>query len=520
MPTVSAPIVAVTVYPQQARVTRRATYELTADPRATFAGLPVGLAADSVRVTGSGPARIVGVDVRIERHAQPADPGLRELVEQREALQAKIDGVTDEETAAGAQVDLLTGLTVRSGNSFAKALAAGDAAPARVAEVGNALATQLAEALKARRTLITRLAKLADELSALDRRIASSGSQPATDSTSVIVELEATGDGSVDLELSYVVGGASWEAGYDIRVADKEVAVTSYGLVTQYTGEDWPECELALSTARPAVAVAVPELEPWFLDRVQPVPVAPMYAAVAYGAPPAPGAAFSESAEAAMAPRRRMAPRVAEVEQGTTAVTYRTTRPVAIPSGAKGHRTTLAQLDFPADLGYITAPVLAEDAHLRATVGNTSEHTLRAGKASIFHGDEFVGSTQLETWAPGEELELALGVDDRIRIERKLVRRTASKATLSGQRKREAEYRTTITNHSPADIAITVLDQAPVSRDDAITVKDVRISPAPAETTDLGEFTWKLSVAPGATSTVTLSYRVDVAKGVEISGWR
>lgn len=524
MPTVSAPIVAVTVYPQQARITRRATFDPAGESRAAFAGLPVGLAADSVRVTGSGPARIVGVDVRVERHAAPADPGLRELVEQREALQATIDGITDERTAADARVGLLTGLSRRSGGSFAKALAAGDTAPERVAEVSGALATQLAAALKDSRALTDRLTRLADELSALDRRIAASGPKPARDSTTVIVELEPTGTGEVDLELSYVVGGASWAAGYDIRVGAKEVAVTSYGLVTQSTGEDWPECELALSTARPAGAVTVPELEPWFLDRVQPVVAfAAMDAGSAYGAAPAPGAPPSEEPDRAR-PRRRMGapmpPWVAEVEQGTTAMTYRVTRPVAIPSGAKGHRTTLAQLDFPADLGYITAPVLAEAAHLRATVTNTSEHTLRAGKASIFHADEFVGSTNLETWAPGEEVELALGVDDRVRVERKLVRRTATKAALSAARRHEAEYRTTITNHSPADISITVLDQAPVSRDEAITVKDIRTSPAPAETTELGEQTWRLHIAPGKDSVLTLSYRVDVAKGVEISGWR
>jgi hypothetical protein len=67
---------------------------------------------------------------------------------------------------------------------------------------------------------------------------------------------------------------------------------------------------------------------------------------------------------------------------------------------------------------------------------------------------------------------------------------------------------------------VTVLDQAPVSRDDTITVRDVRTSPEPVETSALGEFTWKLTLAPGETGVVTLSYRVDVGKGVELSGWR
>jgi len=513
---VEAPITAVTVYPQQARITRRGTAPLSDGPRVTFAGLPLALDPGSVRVTGTGPALITGVDVRTERHAAPADAALRALVEQRRADQATLDGVVDDEAAETMKVDLLTSLAKRSGGSFAKALAAGTAEPSRVAEVTDALSSRLASALKARRVLSERLARLREDLAALDRRIEAQSARSEQDSTSVVVELEiADPTAEAELELSYVVPGASWEPGYDVRVRGTEVTVLSYGLVSQHTGEDWPECELALSTARPAVSVVVPELQPWYLDRVLPVPAAP---AAAYGAS---GGRVPEAARMArFAAAPAMAPNLAAVEQGTTAVTYRPSRPVAVPSGAQGHRTTLAQLDLTASLGYVTAPVLAEEAYLRATVKNTSEHALRPGRASVFHDAEFVGTTVLEPWAPGEELELALGVDDRIRVERELVRRTASKATLSGQKRREAEYRISVGNHGPREAVVTVLDQAPVSRDDTITVRDVKTSPEPVETSALGEFTWKLTLAPGKTGEVKLSYRVDVAKGVELSGWR
>ncbi len=517
MPTVEAPIAAVTVYPQQARITRRGKAPLDGGPRLTFAGLPLSLDPGSVRVTGTGPALITGVDVRTERHASPADAALRALVEQRRADQATLDGVVDDEAAEAMKVDLLTSLAKRSGGSFAKALAAGTAEPSRVTEVTDALGSRLASALKARRVLSDRITRLREDLAALDRRIESHSARSEEDSTSVVVELEISDPaGSAELELSYVVPGASWEPGYDVRVRGTDVTVMSYGLVSQYTGEDWPECELALSTARPAVSVVVPELSPWYLDRVHPVPAAP---AAVYGGS---GGGIPEGARmrgfaAAAAP---MAPKFASVEQGTTAVTYRPSRPVAVPSGAQGHRTTLAQLDLTASLGYVTAPVLAEEAYLRATVVNTSSFALRPGRASVFHDAEFVGTTSLEAWAPGEELELALGVDDRIRIERELVRRTASKATLSGQRRREAEYKISVGNHGPRSAEVTVLDQAPVSRDDGITVKDVKASPEPVETSELGEFTWKLTLAAGETGEVKLSYRVDVAKGVELSGWR
>lgn len=511
-----APIAAVTVYPQQARITRRGKAPLADGPRLTFAGLPLALDPGSVRVTGTGPALITGVDVRTERHASPADAALRALVEQRRADQAVLDGVVDDEAAEAMKVDLLTSLAKRSGGSFAKALAAGTAEPSRVAEVTDALSSRLAAALKARRVLSDRITRLREDLAALDRQIESHSARSEEDSTSVVVELEISDPaGSAELELSYVVPGASWEPGYDIRVRGTDVTVVSYGLVSQHTGEDWPECELALSTARPAVSVVVPELSPWYLDRVLPAPGAPALPAAAYG-----GAGGGTPEGAPMRFAAAMAPKVASVEQGTTAVTYRPSRPVAVPSGASGHRTTLAQLSLTAELGYVTAPVLAEEAYLRATVVNTSEHALRPGRASVFHDAEFVGTTSLEAWAPGEELELALGVDDRIRVERELVRRTASKATLSGQKRREAEYRISVGNHGPREAVVTVLDQAPVSRDDGITVKDVKTSPEPVETSELGEYTWKLTLAPGQTGEVKLSYRVDVAKGVELTGWR
>ncbi|WP_033293373.1 DUF4139 domain-containing protein [Amycolatopsis jejuensis] len=499
-----APIVAITVYPQHARVTRRCS---VTSARVEITSLPFALDAASVRVGGTGDALVTGVDVGYAQHAAPADATLRALVEQRRTDQATVDAVADEETAATARVDLLTGVARRSGASFAKALADATTEPGRVEEVSEALGTQLAAALKERRTLSTRLQQLREDLAALDRRIEGHSAQSQQDSATITVKLDTAA--TAEIELSYVVPGASWEPGYDVRVRGTDVTVTSYGLVSQHTGEDWPECELTLSTARPANTVVIPEPQPWYLDRRQPVR-AMAFAAAAPASPAAGAGLAGDQLEAA----------VAQVEQGTTAVTFKPARPVAIPSGAQGHRTTLAQLDLTAELDYVTAPAQGEEAYLRAKVVNNAEHPLRAGRAAVFHDAEFVGSTYLELWAPGEERELALGVDDRIRVERKLVRRSASKATLSGQRRREVAYRTTVTNHSPREAVVTVLDQAPVSRDEAITVRDVHATPEPAERTELGEFTWRFTTAPGASATAELGYRVDVAKGVELSGWR
>jgi uncharacterized protein (TIGR02231 family) len=210
----------------------------------------------------------------------------------------------------------------------------------------------------------------------------------------------------------------------------------------------------------------------------------------------------------------------ASAEQGVMAATYRPARPVAVPADGSAHRATVAVFELPVTLDYVTAPVRAPEAHLRATVVNGSPHTLLPGTAAVFHGGDFVGSAAIATWAPGEEIELALGLDDRVRVERELVRRAATKAALTATRRRDVEYRTKVANHTPRKARITVLDQIPVSRDEGIIVRETVAEPAPAERTDLGVLTWRLDLAPGETREVVLGLRVELARGVDVIGWR
>ncbi|SDC46459.1 mucoidy inhibitor MuiA family protein [Actinokineospora iranica] len=512
---VDAPIVAVTVYPGQARVTRRGALRVAeGEQRVVVGGLPLGLHADSVRVSGRGPATVLGVDVAPERNPRTPDAALADLAERRDALRAELDALTDRQTVLDARAELITSLARRSGGAFAQALAKGEADPARVAGVGDALAGQLADVLTERRVLAEARRRTQDEHDQAQRRV-DDRDDGAPDRTAITAELAVSEPGEVELEVSYLVDAASWESRYDVRLTGAALTLTWYGLVTQHSGEDWPECDLRLSTARPANSVDVPELRPWYLDVRRPPPVQPMSGG--YGGTPEMARAAAPAAYAATAP---MAESFAVVEHGVAAATYRPARPVAVPADGTSHRTTVTVVELPAEVGHVTVPLRGPEAYLRATAVNTSEHTLRPGRASVFHDSEFVGGTDLAAWAPGEEVELTLGIDDRVRVERELVRRSAGKAVLGGTRRQEASYRVKVGNFGPRAARITVVDQVPVSRSESVVVRDVSLSPEPAARTDLGEVTWKLDVAAGQTAEIQFGFRVDIAKGAELSGWR
>lgn len=513
-----AAIVAVTVYPGQARVTRRGTAVLDAgEQRITVGGLPLRLRQDSVRVTGHGPATVLGVDVRLEHHPRSPDDTVEELRARVDELGQALAALDDEDAVLTVRETMIGSVSRRTGTAFAKALTADSAEVGRVAEVGTALAAQLADVLTDRRALAIRRRAAQQEVDEAQRRLAARDAAAIPDRMAIEVELGvAEGGGTVDIEVSYLVDNAGWESRYDVRLVGETLTLTWFGLVTQYSGEDWPECDLRLSTARPASAVTVPELDPWFLQRRIPEPPQTMERSMAFGAA-APGSASM--------PRPAMAEdavgvAVATVEHGAAAAIYRPARPVAVPSDGSAHRATVAVAELPARLDHVTVPLRGPDVYLRATAVNTSEHTLRAGTASVFHEQEFVGSTELEIWAPGEEAELALGVDDRVRVERTLLRRGAGKAKLGTTRHHEVAYRFTVGNYGPRQASITVVDQLPVSRDEGIVVRDVVCEPRPAEITELGEVTWRFALDPGRTVELTSSFRVDVAKGVDIVGWR
>ncbi|MFG1674070.1 mucoidy inhibitor MuiA family protein [Micromonospora sp. NPDC049282] len=524
---IEAPVVGVTVYPDRARVTRRGSLRLAAgEHRVRVAPLPVGLRRDSIRVGGRGAATVLGVDVTTRRQAHSTDTQVVGLERRHRELADELIETEDADGVEEQRGEFLTRLAERAAGTYARALAAGDAAPADVAAFSDSVAAQLAEVRGRRRGLSRRRTELAEEMAAVERDLdaAHGKREPDRLAAEVTVAVESD-DAEVELELTYLVDGARWQPSYDLRLVDDTMTVTWFGLVSQSTGEDWPECELRLSTARPAATTGVPELSPWYLDRFRPASPRAASADMPLGMPmpPAPGAAPAGGGGGlarSAAPRPRVRESVAEVEQGVSAATYRPARPVAVPADGSAHRATIAVLELPARLDHVTAPVRAAEAHLRATVRNTSDHTLLAGPAAVFHGADFVASTRLPVWAPGEEIELALGVDDRLRVERKLHRRTETKATLGSTRRREVEYRITVANHTSRPAAVEVRDQLPVSRDEAVVVRETALAPPPAERTELGEVTWRLSLAPGDSGEITLGFRLELAKGVEVTGWR
>jgi uncharacterized protein (TIGR02231 family) len=374
--------------------------------------------------------------------------------------------------------------------------------------------------------LAARQRELDRQLAKLTKELERWRGAPRREAYTAVIDLEAGGAGALEVELSYVVDAASWQPLYDLRFSEEAgeawLEVGYLAQVAQRSGEAWDQVALALSTARPALAGTLPELEPWYvrpLPPPRPLPARPVIqaersqdrmmlkASISPALPAAAEAAFEEAE-----------PALASVDSSGAAVTYQAPGTAAIPADGTPHKVSIARYRLGPQLDYVTAPRRVEAAYRRAKVANDSPYTLLPGPANLFAGDEFIGATRLELIAPQGEIELYLGVDDRLKVARELKRREVDKKFIGGKRRIHYGYEITLENLLPRRVEVTLHDQLPVSGHEEVKVRLESASPAPSEHSELNLLDWKLDLAPKEKKTVRFDFSIESPQGMELLG--
>jgi uncharacterized protein (TIGR02231 family) len=517
-----APVTAVTVFRHAAQVTRTGAADLTPGLRPiVISGLPPSIDRASVRVAVRGEhVALLEAEVNRRYGADPVRDETARLRSEVERWRDTVRALDDEDAACGARLDFAGHLSQAAAAALARAVGFGRAGQGELDQMSDHLANSTASALESRRDISARRRVAQRELEAAERRLAVAEKQAgAGEFTEVSASIEATAATRAEIELTYHVPNANWRPQYDLGLSGDRLTVNYLAQVIQQTGEDWPAAPLTLSTTRQGAQRDLPELAPWYISRQAPAPHPPVRARLLSAGGPDEEAAPTFTAATARAPKMpQAAPMTAEVGESTAGQVYRVPRPLAVPSDGSPHKTTIARIDLDAEVDHLAVPVIAPEAYLRAKVTNSSPLLLLPGSARIFLDGQFAGETGLETVATGEEFELQLGVDDQVRIDRKLTRRTTSKAVLGATRTIDIAYEMTVENHRRGPARVSVKDHIPVSTDAEIRVKLRETSPQAAEQTDLGELTWHLTLGPGEFATIRHRFTVEHPAGIIVSG--
>lgn len=520
--TVDTQIFEVTVYAERALVARRGVVQLTGqEQELVVPHLPTTLLGESVRVSGSSTngIRLSGVRAERQEHLEVPAEHLTELTQQLTQGEEEKRQVQDSLRLLNLQRDLIKNL----GSQYLECLK-------KSPNPENMNLKQIEELLnfigKHYREFSGEIARQERQLQQLDKQLQEVRSQlqRATprdrDSYSIIVSLESSGAGELALDISYLVRQASWVPLYDLRLnaAGDSLNLSYLAHVKQNSGEDWHEVALSLSTAKPGLSTQPPELTPWFVGTDSPEEGARAANDSSDLPPPSsltitmpyPGISALPEATTVMNPEiERLAARMAtsEIAKPGGIVTLGARDKVSVPSDGAVHKTPLFQKDYPCCARYVAIPRLMSLAYLQTTIANPlSGVTLLPGKANIFRDNTFVGTTQLDNIAPGQEFTLNLGIDKGVKIERDLVERQVENR--AGERQQTTyAYRLTVTNLGERDTELTLLEQLPVSRNRQVEIHLTHCEPQ-IRVSELGVLQWSLPLP--ARSSQELSYQFAV----------
>jgi uncharacterized protein (TIGR02231 family) len=336
------------------------------------------------------------------------------------------------------------------------------------------------------------------------------------------------------IEISYLTGNASWQPFYDIRVKDTKspLQLVSKANITQYTGEDWKNVILKLSTSNPNEWGIKPELQPNYVsfmqayynltpntfsysttgkemkreikadeevsDGDQPVSIDPEVLSVQAPSPPIQFSAGNANAL-----------------QTDVNIEFNVTSAYSIPTDNNPHQVDLTINNLDAVYGYTAIPKLDKDAFVTAKVSGNDLVNQISGEANIYFDGTFVGKTFING-TTSDSIVISLGRDKRIQIQRIKLKDFCSK-TFSGSSKKElTTYEISMRNTRKEPLILTVEDQIPVSTDKEIEIKMLNASNAVYNQTT-GKLVWTIRLEAEQSQSIKFSYEIKYPKDKQLS---
>lgn len=350
-------------------------------------------------------------------------------------------------------------------------------------------------------------AKLNQEIEKLRAQLGDRANNQVRTRSEVEVTVVSKNGGPTNFDLSYVVYTAGWAPSYELRTEDNsgKIKLLYKANVWQSTGLDWSDVKLSLSTGTPSNG-AQPELGPDYVN----------YRSQGNYNKGAEKMYKKDLQEVEVKSSRALAmsaPEVA-VTQGSVNVFFEIALPYAVPSTNRPTSVEIQSKELTADLQYLAIPKLNRDVFLVATLKGWEGLNLLPGQANIYYRNNYVGQSFIDPNA-SEKLEVSLGTDNGVIVERKDVNELSKDAGFLSGNKKQYHYKLLVKNTRANTISIRVQDQLPLSTNTDIVVEQESLGGGQLNAEN-GVVTWNLSIQPGEQRELELKYNIKFPKGSKI----
>jgi uncharacterized protein (TIGR02231 family) len=526
----SSTIKKVTVFSDRALVVREAPVKITTSPTIyAFKQLPGWVDDGSVRVATTA-GRIV--DVRVDRGylALATDQSYRKAEAEARSLANRMGALDDELKILDAQAKHIEDIKLFSLDKLKKDVILAGVNVGTYSSVVEFISKALRETARARRAVQQEREKLAPEIEAGKKRLEDLKGLTQLEETTVFVTLQGASPGDGTLVLNYMLPGATWEPMHEVRAADNDpssVEVTSYAVVTQASGEDWLSPELTFSTQSSSAAVRIPELEALTLGDSRATQIMERQSASFSRAEAAfkgqnklwnkrlqstsVGSNFEEIYQTNYDYLQVTQSKTVEIfqslqQRGTTAQ-FKAMSTTNVRADGRSVRVPIGRTNLKAKQAIVAAPEQSLNAARTLAMTNEGGQPLLPGNVALYQGGAFLGMTNLDFVADGEQFSLFLSVADQLKLSRALDKKHSS-LVRKQHTQMQLAFIVTVENLSNAAVSLTLADRLPVSEDNDVVISGVKVTPD-AKPDSKGILRWNLAMQPKEKKKLEIRYQIE-----------
>ncbi|MFT6747094.1 MAG: hypothetical protein ACJAZ2_001442 [Glaciecola sp.] len=331
----------------------------------------------------------------------------------------------------------------------------------------------------------------------------------------VEIELSSVVNATATLSLNYYVTNAGWSPYYNLRASalDAPIEMEFNAEVYQNTGVEWKGIQLTLATGTPHLDGNAPQLNTWYVNyqtRIKGDSRFKLRGSVQNAE------AYSSADSDNLAVTKSFKSEEAILVENITFREYKINEPYNISSTGKRQRVEIKKHKLGAEYAYFSAPKMNNSAYLIAKVSDWAQYNILSGQTKIYFEDTYVGQGYIDAENTEDTLEISLGQDKNIVIERITKLDKSGKQFIGLKQSKKKAFDIVVRNNKKSAVKIEILDQIPVSKNNAIKVKLVESSSAKVNA-ETGELKWLLEIGAFGKETKSFEFEVTYPKNKKIS---
>lgn len=349
-----------------------------------------------------------------------------------------------------------------------------------------------------------------------------------TNSKNIIISIYSNRNMTAELQYDYLVSNVSSNYAYDVML-DENLQNAIFNLkanITQWTNENWKDCNIVFSTNEAKMVGEDGELYTWYLNNQ------PIYREYTKG----------RSTKKAMNSNVMMAKsvqvdgvlqemdsesedalnEVVYIESGATSENFTLSKEYtlnirqSISSGDKVQTIPLVFDTTKAEFKHFSTPKNIEKVYYTALLPDWEDLQLLDVNCDIFLNGKYIAKSYISTNSTRDTMKFSAGEDNGVKISRKMRKSSPDKGFLSSNVETTVTVTLNIKNTKDKVVDLEIKDQIPISQDANIKITNVENLEG-ALNSSTGIIKWNLQLQPKQTKELKFSYTVKFPKDYNLN---